>query len=263
MRSLGIAAGGMFAQQTNVEVIANNIANLSTTAYSPRRAEFVDLMYQQEQRAGAPSSDQGTQLPAGIQVGLGVRPVAISMMPQQGSFKQTNGDLDLAIDGRGYFEVQMPDGKAAFTRDGSFKRSATGQIVTSDGYPVSPSITIPADAKKVTVNPNGEVYAFFGNNSTGQLLGKLTLNTFINERGLEAIGSNLFLTTPASGDAQTGDAGVDDRGLIKSGYLEASSVNVVYELTQLIEAQRGYEMNSKVMTAADGMMQSDTQILRG
>ncbi len=260
MRSLGIAAGGMVAQQTRVEVIANNIANLSTTAYNPRRAEFTDLMYQQLERPGAASSDQGTALPAGIQIGLGVKPAAVSILPQQGALQQTNGDLDVAIDGKGFMEVQLPDGRAAYTRDGSLKRSSTGQLVNSEGYPVVPNITLPTGANKVSINASGEVYAHFSNNVNGQLLGKITLTSFINEKGMEPIGGNLFLATAASGDAQTGDAGLEDRGSFKQGYLEASSVNVVYEMTQLIEAQRGYEMNSKVISAADQMMNADTQI---
>jgi flagellar basal-body rod protein FlgG len=260
MRALGIAATGMAAQQNRVEVISHNIANLSTTAFDPRRAEFTDLMYQQLERPGSLSSDQGTMLPTGIQVGLGVRPVAVSVMHSQGTLQQTGGDLDVAINGKGYLEVEMPDGTSSFTRDGSLERSATGELVTSQGYKVIPQMTIPTDATKVSINGNGEVHAFFTNNPKGQLLGKLTLSTFVNEKGLEAMGDNLYKQTDASGDPQTGDAGTEDRGFLKQGYLEASAVNVVYELTQLIEAQRGYEMNSKVMTATDQMMGTNAQI---
>lgn len=260
MRALSIAASGMYAQQTRVDVISNNIANMSTTAYDARRAEFADLMYQQLERPGAISSDQGTVLPTGIQIGLGTRPVAVSVLHKQGNLIQTEGDLDVAIQGDGYFEIQMPDGSSSYTRDGSFKRTAEGMIVTNEGYPLVPNITIPQDTKQVSINPNGEVFAYFSNATAGQLLGTITLSTFVNQKGLEAIGDNKFVVTDASGEAQTGAAGLDGRGTLQHHYLESSSVDIVQQLTFLIEAQRGYEMNAKVITATDQMMSTNSQI---
>ncbi|MCA8928681.1 MAG: flagellar basal-body rod protein FlgG [Alphaproteobacteria bacterium] len=260
MRALEIAATGMQAQQTRVEVIANNISNVGTTGYNIRRAEFADLLYQQAQRAGEVSSDTGTVVPAGIQLGLGVRTAAVAMQPAQGTLRQTNGQLDLALEGRGWFEIELPSGDSAYTRDGSFKLSPDGQVVTSEGYPLVPSITVPADARSVSVNADGQVFAIFDNGQAPQELGKITLATFINEKGLEARGSNLFTETTASGDAQVGDSGTDGRGSMRQGYLEQSSVDIVTEITQLIEAQRAYEMNSKVITAADQMLAAANQV---
>jgi flagellar basal-body rod protein FlgG len=260
MKALQIAATGMLAQQTRVSVISNNIANADTTAYSARRAEFADLIYQQERRAGAVSSDAGTVLPTGVQVGLGVRTAAISMDTSPGSLRQTDGDLDLAIDGRGYFEIEMPDGSAAYTRDGALKRSPEGVVVTADGYPVQPELVIPEDAVQVTVNGDGEVYAHFEGEAQAQLVGRLTLALFVNDKGLQARGGNLFVATDASGEALIGDAGIDGRGLLRQGYLEDSSVNVVAQITDLIEAQRSYEMNSKVIAAVDQMMDTTNRI---
>ena len=260
MRALNIAATGMAAQQTRVEVISNNIANMSTTAYSGRRAEFADLVYQQVQRAGSISSSSGTELPAGIQIGLGVRTAAISTDVLQGSLKETGGDLDLAIEGQGYFEVELPSGESAYTRDGSFKLTGEGLIVTSDGYPLAPEITIPEDATDVDINASGEVYVFFDDQTAPQLLGQITLATFINDKGLESIGSNLLRETVASGSPEVGDPDIDGRGAIRQSYLEQSSVDVVAEITELIEAQRGYELNSKVITAADQMLSATSQI---
>lgn len=260
MRALNIAATGMAAQQTRVEVISNNIANMSTTAYSGRRAEFSDLMYQQVQRAGSISSSTGTELPAGVQIGLGVRTAAISTDVAQGSLDETGGDLDLAIEGRGYFEVELPSGDSAYTRDGGFKLTGDGLVVTSDGYPLIPEITMPEDATDLDINASGEIYAFFDNDPVPQLLGQITLATFVNEKGLEAIGSNLFRETSASGSPQVGDPNIDGRGTIRQGYLEQSSVDVVAEITELIEAQRGYELNSKVISAADQMLSATSQI---
>lgn len=260
MRALGIAASGMQAQQTRVDVISNNIANMSTTAYDARRAEFADLMYQQMSRPGAISSDQGTQLPTGVQIGHGVRTVAVSMNPQQGNLIQSGGELDIAIEGEGYFEVTLPNGRSSYTRDGSFKRSSEGLVVSNEGYPLVPNITIPQGTRSISINPNGEVYANFDTQTAGQLLGTLTLSTFVNEKGLESIGDNKFLESAASGQPLTGAAGIDSRGTIRQNYLEASSANIVEQLTFLIEAQRGYEMNAKVITASDQMMSTTSQI---
>jgi flagellar basal-body rod protein FlgG len=250
----------MFAQQTRVEVISNNIANMSTTAYEARRAEFSDLMYQKYARPGAISSDAGTQLPSGIQIGLGVRPASVTIMAVQGNLQQTGGEMDLAIEGDGFFEIQMPDGTQSFTRDGSLKLSAEGQIVTSEGYPVTPAINVPQDVRQISINKSGEVYVYQAGNIAPTLVGQLQLTTFVNEKGLEAMGDNLFKETTASGSPIVGNPNTENRGTVNQGYLEASSVNVVYELTQLIEAQRGYEMNSKVMTATDQIMGTTSQI---
>ncbi|WP_118137298.1 flagellar basal-body rod protein FlgG [Oceanicella sp. SM1341] len=260
MRALNIAATGMQAQQMRVEVISNNLANMSTTAYNTRRAEFADLQYQQVQRAGTVNSTTGVLLPAGVQLGLGVRTAAVSMNVAQGALMQTGGELDVAIEGNGYFEILMPDGSSSYTRDGALKRNADGLIVTSDGFSVVPEITIPEDATGVTVNAAGEVYASFNDQVDDQLLGQFTLVTFVNQKGLEALGGNLYKETAASGQPVAGDPGVDGRGTFRQGYLEESSVDAVREITELIEAQRGYELNAKVITAADQMLGATTQL---
>ncbi|MEO1137003.1 MAG: flagellar basal-body rod protein FlgG, partial [Pseudomonadota bacterium] len=226
MQALRIAATGMDAQQKRVEVVSNNIANMSTTAYSARRAEFADLHYQQLRAPGAISSSTGLIAPAGIEMGLGVRTSAITVNVEQGSLRQTGGDLDLAIEGRGYFEVTLPSGDPAFTRDGAFKKTGEGLIVNSEGYPLAGDITIPQDARSVTVNNNGEVFAYFDGQTAGQQIGTLTLSIFVNEKGLEAIGGNMFRETQASGAPIPGEPGLDGRGAIRQGFLEESSVDV-------------------------------------
>ncbi len=260
MKALHIAATGMSAQQMKVDVVSNNLANMSTTGYNARRADFADLHYQQMARPGAISAADGTMLPTGIQVGLGVRPAAVSVVLAQGSLTATGGDLDIAIEGAGYLEVTMPSGGAGYTRDGSLKRSPDGQIVTSDGYPVAPGITIPSDANGLAINAAGEVYAYFNDRVEPELLGQLSLTGFTNEKGLEAIGSNLFLETAASGPPLVGNPGTDGLGTLRQGYLEESSVDPVKEVTELIKAQRGYELNAKVITAADQMLAATTQV---
>ncbi|KIC20647.1 flagellar basal-body rod protein FlgG [Leisingera sp. ANG-Vp] len=260
MRALKIAATGMSAQQLRVETISNNLANMNTTAYNARRAEFADLHYQQISRAGTVNASDGTVLPTGVQVGLGVRPAAISVHLAQGALQQTNNDLDVAIDGKGYLEVTLPSGETAYTRDGALKRSAEGLIVTSDGFAVSPEVTIPDDATSISINAEGEVYGYFDGTTAGQLLGQFTLAGFTNPKGLEAIGSNLFTETEASGAATVSTAGEDGLGTFRQGYLEGSSVDAVREVTELIEAQRGYEMNAKVISAVDQMMGATTQV---
>ncbi len=260
MRALQIAAAGMTAQQTRVEVISNNLANMNTTGYNARRAEFADLHYQQVQRPGTINASDGSVLPTGVQLGLGVRPSAVSVMLSQGSLAATGGDLDIAIEGQGYIEVTTPDGRPAYTRDGGLKLTGDGQVVTSDGYPVVPDITIPRDARSISINPEGEVYAYFADQVQPQLLGQISLSGFVNPRGLEAIGSNLFLETPASGPAAVSAPGQDGLGVIRQGYLEESSVDPVKQVTNLIAAQRGYELNSKVITAADQMMSAMVQM---
>lgn len=260
MRALKIAATGMSAQQLRVETISNNLANMSTTGYNARRAEFADLLYQQVSRAGSISASDGSVLPTGVQVGLGVRPASISVQLSQGSLSQTGGDLDIAIEGRGFLEVELPSGQSAFTRDGGLKRSADGLIVTSEGFSVAPEITIPTDARSISINADGEVYAYFDEAAEAQLLGQFSLAGFANAKGLEAIGSNLFLETEASGAPVVGDPGEDGLGTLRQGYLEDSSVDAVREVTELIEAQRGYELNAKVISAADQMMAATTQV---
>ncbi|SEO00282.1 flagellar basal-body rod protein FlgG [Palleronia pelagia] len=260
MRALSIAATGMSAQQMRVEVISQNLSNMSTTGYNARRAEFADLHYQQMARPGTINATTGTQLPTGVQLGLGVRPAAVSVTVAQGALIQTGGDLDVAIEGAGFLEVTLPSGQSAYTRDGALKRSADGLIVTSDGHAVAPDITIPADAVSISINSAGEVYADFRDQVEPQLLGQLTLSGFSNVKGLEAIGSNLFVESPASGPALVSNPGTDGLGTLRQGYLEDSSVDAVRQITQLIEAQRGYELNAKVITAADQMLGATTQI---
>jgi len=260
MRALKIAATGMMAQQMRVEVISNNLANMSTTGYNARRAEFADLHYQQVTRAGTINAADGTVLPTGVQLGLGVRPASVSVQLAQGSLAATGGDLDLAIEGAGYFEVTLPSGASGYTRDGGLKRSADGLIVNSEGYGVVPDITIPSDARSIAINAEGEVYAYFNDRVEPELLGQFTLATFTNPKGMEAIGSNLFLETGASGPALVSSPGENGLGVLRQGYLEDSSVDAVREITELIEAQRGYELNAKVISAADQMLGATTQI---
>ncbi len=260
MHALKIAATGMSAQQMRVEVISNNLSNMSTTGYNARRAEFADLHYQQVARAGTVNAANGTVLPTGIQLGLGVRPASISVILSQGSLAATGNDLDVAIEGNGYLEVTLPSGQTGYTRDGGLKRTAEGVIVTSDGHPVSPEIVIPDDARSISINGSGEVYAYFAENAQAQLLGQFTLAGFTNPKGLEAIGSNLFVETEASGPALQSTPGADGLGSLRQGYVEESSVDAVKEITDLIAAQRGYELNAKVITAADQMLAATSQI---
>ncbi|MFV0335245.1 MAG: flagellar basal-body rod protein FlgG [Tropicimonas sp.] len=260
MRALQIAATGMSAQQTRVEVISNNLANMSTTGYNTRRAEFADLHYQQMVQPGAINSQDGTVLPTGVQLGLGVRPASVSFQPEQGALGATGGDLDIAIEGKGYIEISLPSGNSAYTRDGALKRSPDGLIVTSEGFPIVPDITLPDDARSVSINAEGEVYVYFIDQPQPELMGQISLARFTNEKGLEAIGSNMFIETGASGPALVGVPGEDGLGTLRQGFLEDSSVDPVREITELIEAQRGYELNSKVISAADQMLGATTQV---
>ena len=260
MKALQIAASGMSAQQMRVDVVSNNLANMSTTGYNARRADFADLHYQQLARPGSVTAEDGTVLPTGVQIGLGVRPSAVSVVLAQGSLTQTGGDLDVALEGKGYLEVTLPSGLTAYTRDGALKRTGDGLIVTSDGFQVAPGITIPSDARSLSVNADGEVYAYFNDRVEPELLGQFNLAGFTNEKGLEAMGSNLCLETPASGPAQVGAPGQDGLATLRQGYLEESSVDAVREVTELIKAQRGYELNAKVITAADQMLSATTQV---
>jgi len=260
MKALHIAATGMAAQQMKVDVVANNLANMSTTGYNARRIDFADLHYQQIAKPGSISAQDGTMLPTGIQMGLGVRPAAVTVILQQGSVSQTHGDLDIAIEGRGYLEITLPNGASAYSRDGGLKRSADGLIVTAEGFAVAPGITIPAEASAIAINGDGEVYASFTDQVEPQLLGQFNLVSFVNEKGLEAIGSNMFLESPASGAPLVGTPGIDGMGTLRQGYLEDSSVDAVREVSELIKAQRGYELNAKVITAADQMMSATAQV---
>jgi flagellar basal-body rod protein FlgG len=260
MRSLNIAATGMLAQQLNVEVISNNIANLNTTAYKKQRAEFQDLLYQNERRVGATSSDTGTVVPVGVQIGSGVKAAAVYRLSTQGNLTNTNNPLDLAIQGKGYFQIQMPDGTTAYTRDGSLQLSPTGEIVTADGYVVEPGITLPANTTAVTVNANGQVLATVAGQNAPQNVGQMQLATFPNEGGLQALGGNYLQETAASGTATTGNPGTTAYGTIQQGFLETSNVNIVSEITDLITAQRAYEMNSKVIQTSNDMESTLSQI---
>ena len=260
MRSLHVAATGMLAQQTNVEVISNNIANLSTTGFKRRRAEFQDLIYQNLRRSGSQSADTGTVLPQGAQLGLGVRTAAIYRIPEQGNLQQTENRFDLAIRGNGYFQIQLPNGETAYTRDGTFGLSPEGVIVTAEGFTVQPGITVPANATDVTINASGQVFAKLDGQVQPQNVGQIQLAIFANEGGLEAIGDNMFLATPASGQPQQAAPGQPGYGQVLQGFVETSNVNVVQEITSLITAQRAYEMNSKVITASDEMLQTLTRL---
>ena len=260
MRSLNIAATGMQAQQQNVEVISNNIANMNTTAYMRRRTEFHDLIYQNLRRVGSTSSDAGTVVPSGVQLGLGVKMAAVYRIHEQGNLTSTDNTFDMAIQGNGFFQVQLPDGTAGFTRDGSLQLSPTGQIVTHDGNPVVPNITVDSNAIDVTINSTAEVLVKLQGSVTPTNAGQIQLASFPNDAGLEAMGSNLYQETPASGTATTGTPGATGYGTLLQGFLETSNVNAVAEVSELISAQRAYEMNSKVIQTSDQMMSTLNQI---
>ena len=260
MRSLSIAATGMLAQQLNVDVISNNIANMNTTGYKRRRAEFQDLLYQNLERVGSTTSDTGTIVPSGVQIGLGVKTSAVYMIAEQGALVSTSNTFDLAINGKGYFQITLPSGETAFTRAGSFQLSPTGQIVTADGYTVQPGITIPSGAIGVTINPAGQVLVKQGGVVAETNVGQLQLASFPNAAGLQAIGDSLFLETAASGTALTGTPDSTGFGKIVQNFLETSNVNTVAEITGLITAQRAFEMNSKVIQTADEMLSTLTRM---
>ena len=260
MKALYIASTGMSAQERNVEVISNNIANMRTTGFKRQRAEFEDLLYQQITRAGSPSSDQGTLIPAGLEIGSGVRTVSTPRVMSQGSVNITDRELDVAIRGEGFFMVNMPDGRTAYTRDGSFERSPEGTLITSTGYEIDPGISIPGTANSVAISPDGMVSAYLNNDSTPTQIGQLQLARFVNKSGLESLGDNLFTETAASGPAQVGVPNADGLGNLLQNYLEMSNVNSVTEIADLIAAQRAYEMNARVISGADEMMQSTSQL---
>ncbi|MEM0987301.1 MAG: flagellar basal-body rod protein FlgG [Pseudomonadota bacterium] len=260
MQALKIAATGMAAQQMRVDVTANNISNMTTTGFNARRAEFADLHYQQLRTPGAITAGTGEILPSGVQLGLGVRPSAVSMEMRQGALRQTGGEMDVAIEGDGYIEVELPTGEIGYTRDGSLKLNGDGEVVTSEGYRIVAGLTVPIDARRVEINSEGGVFAFLDGQVAGLDLGEIELATFVNDKGLEAIGQNLFLETAASGPPNVGQPGIDGRGTFRQGFVEDSSVDVVSEITELIEAQRGYELNSRVLSAADEMLSATTRI---
>ncbi len=260
MKALYIASTGMSAQERNVEVISNNIANMRTTGYKRQRAEFQDLLYQNYRRAGSQTSSAGTQVPVGVEIGSGVMTSATARIMSQGNVAPTQKELDVAIKGEGFFPIQMPDGRTAYTRDGSFERDATGQIVTVDGYVVQPNIVIPANARAISISADGIVEAFLDSDSEPTQLGQFQLANFVNKAGLEAIGNNLFVETAASGTAQTSVPAQSGMGNLQQGYLELSNVNSVTEIADLISAQRAYEMNARVISGADEMLRSATQM---
>jgi len=262
MRALNTAATGMMAMELNVQVIANNLANMTTTGYKRQRAEFQDLLYDHVSRIGTQTSAQGNILPVGIDLGSGVKTVGTPRLMSQGTLTQTGANLDVAIRGDGFFKIQMPDGTFAYTRDGSFQMDAQGRIVTAQGNVVMPTITIPQNVTGLTINAQGQVSVIPQGSTTPTILGQLTITRFINQAGLLPIGNNMYTETPASGTPQDGIAGTDGAGDLLQGSLEQSNVDSVTEITNLIAAQRAYEMNSKVITAADQMLQSTSNLMR-
>ena len=254
MRALRTAASGMAAQQLNVEVISNNIANMNTVGFKRQRAEFQDLLYQNVERMGAQSSSQGTVVPTGIQIGAGVKAGSVYRITEQGSPTQTGGLYDVAIDGRGYFQILLPSGETAFTRAGNFALNGEGQLVTDDGYAVQPNISIPQDAVDVSISKSGQVQVITAGTTEPSIVGQLELASFFNEAGLEAIGDNLLMETAASGAANVGTPGDVGFGQLLHRYTEASNVDAVAEISALIIAQRAYEMNSRVISASDEML---------
>src|SRR3954469_22708061 len=262
MRALHTAATGMMAQELNVQVISNNIANMRTTGYKRQSAEFQDLLYEHGRRIGTQTSTQGNILPAGIDLGGAVKTGGTPRLMTQGTLTPTGADLDLAIRGEGFFKVLMPDGTFTYTRDGSFQMDSQGRVVTAAGNVVQPSISIPANAQSISVNGQGQVSVSVPGSTTPSVLGQLQLTRFINKAGLQAIGDNLFVETPASGTPQDGVPATDGMGDVQQGNLEQANVEAVTEITNLIAAQRAYEMNGKVITAADQMLSATSNLMR-
>jgi len=260
MQALRTAATGMAAQQLNVEVISNNIANMNTVGFKRQRAEFQDLLYQTLERAGSQSSDQGTVVPTGLQVGAGVKAGSIYRIVEQGAPTQTGNDLDLLIQGRGYLRVLLPTSEIAYTRAGNLSLNDQGQLVTAEGYEIQPGIVIPPEATDISISKSGQVQIKQAGATAPSIVGNLELATFVNEAGLEAIGDNLYLESGSSGAPNLSVPGVDGTGVLLQGYTEASNVDAVSEVTALIIAQRAYEMNSKVITAADQMLSTANQV---
>ena len=262
MRALSTASSGMMAMELNVQVIANNLANMTTTGYKRQRAEFQDLLYDHVSRIGTQTSAQGNMLPVGIDLGSGVKSVGTPRLMTQGTLSATGSTLDIAIRGDGFFKIQLPDGTYSYTRDGSFQMDATGRIVTAQGNVVQPTITIPQNSTGLTINAQGQVSVIPQGTTTPQILGQLTLTRFINQAGLLSLGDNMYQETPASGTPLDGLPSTDGAGDLQQGNLEQSNVDSVTEITNLIAAQRAYEMNGKVITAADQMLQSDSNLMR-
>ncbi|MDC9580689.1 flagellar basal-body rod protein FlgG [Xenorhabdus sp. PR6a] len=258
IRSLWIAKTGLDAQQTNMDVIANNLANVNTNGFKRQRAVFEDLLYQTERQPGAMSSEQ-TSLPSGLQLGTGVRPVATERLHSQGNLVQTSKKMDVAIKGLGFFQIQMPDGTTGYTRDGSFQKDQNGQLVTAGGFQVVPAIIIPDNALSISIARDGIVSANVQGQAPQQI-GQLTLTTFINESGLESVGENLYLETNSSGVPVENAPGINGAGLLYSGYVETSNVNVAEELVNMIQVQRAYEINSKAVSTSDQMLQKLSQL---
>jgi flagellar basal-body rod protein FlgG len=252
-QALWVAKTGLDAQQTRMSVVSNNLANVNTTGFKRGRAAFEDLLYQTVRQPGAQTSQQ-TQAPTGLMVGTGVRVVATEKLFTQGNILQTNNPLDLAINGRGFFEVQMPDGSVAYTRDGSFKIDGQGQMVTNSGYLLQPGINIPEGAQSITIGTDGVVSVKLQGQATPQQIGSLTVADFVNVGGLQPLGDNLYAETAASGAPTSGTPGQSGLGLLEQGSLESSNVNVVEELVNMIETQRAYEMNSKAISTTDQML---------
>ncbi|MHC4046075.1 MULTISPECIES: flagellar basal-body rod protein FlgG [unclassified Bradyrhizobium] len=262
MQALHTAATGMAAQELNVQVISNNIANLRTTGFKKQTAAFQDLIYEHVRRVGAQASDQGTILPVGVDIGGGVKTVGTPRSMTQGTLSQTGNDLDLAMSGEGFFKILMPDGTYQYTRDGTFQMDNQGRVVTAQGNPVQPSITIPNNASGISVSEQGQVSVTLPGSSTSSIVGQIGVTRFINKAGLQPVGSNQFTETPSSGPPQDGTANSEGYGKITQGSLEQANVDVVSEMSDLIAAQRAYEMNAKVISAADQMMQSTTALFR-
>ena len=259
IRSLWIAKTGLDAQQTNLDVIANNLANVSTNGFKRARAVFEDLLYQTMRQPGAQSSQQ-TQVPSGLMLGTGVRPISTERIFIQGSLQKTEGSLDIAINGNGFFQIQMPDGTLAYTRDGALQLDSTGQVVTSSGYPLSPAITIPSTATSISISRDGIVSFSEQGTTTPTQIGTIQLAGFINNGGLQSMGENLFVETAASGTPTPNTPGTNGVGLLNQGYVETSNVNVAEELVTMIQTQRAYELNSKAVSTSDAMLARLTQL---
>jgi flagellar basal-body rod protein FlgG len=262
MRALHTAATGMMAQELNVQIISNNIANMRTTGYKRQRAEFQDLLYEQVSRVGTQTSENGNILPAGIEIGSGVKSVGTPRIMSQGNLMPTNGSYDLAIRGEGFFKILMPDGRTTYTRDGSFELDAQGRLVTAQGYVVQPGITIPQNATSVAINQEGQVTVTLPGSTATNNVGQIELTRFVNKAGLQGIGDNMYLETPASGPPQNGTPGNEGFGNLLQGNLEQANVEAVNEISDLIAAQRAYEMNAKVVTASDQMLSATSNMMR-
>lgn len=259
IRSLWIAKTGLDAQQTQLDVISNNLANVSTNGYKRSRAVFEDLLYQTLRQPGASSSQQ-TTIPSGLMMGTGVRPISTEKIFTQGSLNQTSNPLDVAVNGQGFFQIQMPDGTLAYTRDGSFQKDSTGLLVTSSGYPLSPAVTIPANALTVSISRDGIVTVTQPGSTATPQVGTIQLASFVNDGGLQPVGENLFIETASSGTPTPNTPGTNGVGVLNQGYVETSNVNVAEELVNMIQTQRAYELNSKAVTTSDQMLAKLTQM---